>query len=207
MVEKILSALEQFYRKSQKDLRKNFSFQWLNQGRNVGHRRTVRRKTVGFRSQYIKFYKERLEKFDSGVRIRYLRGRNGRKEADSNCIEQSAVSRHSCSEDFGSRSCGQVLTESSESCSSPENLTTDERTNWQISQIRSLSHQLIQSIKVTDKIIKPRVAYGIQNSGKSSERDFVLSSTDENRNGGEGLHSMVNLQYLLIKTMRLVHSS
>ena len=53
-------------------------------------------------------------------------GIEGRMEADSSRSEQSAESRGSSSEDFGSRSYGQNLDEASESCSSAEDLATDE---------------------------------------------------------------------------------
>ena len=88
-------------------------------------------------------------------------------EADSISSALSAELRGSCSEDFGSSNCVQVLAKASKSRSSPENLEADEQTNWQASQIRSLSHQLIHSTK----LIKSRVAYRILNSRKSSEHD------------------------------------
>ena len=105
LVENILRALEQFFMKSQKDLRENFSFQWSSQERNVGQQRTARLKRVGFGSQYTKFYKRRLENFESGVRKRNLRGRKCRMEADSSRSEQSAELRGPCCEELGSRSC------------------------------------------------------------------------------------------------------
>ena len=150
--EKILTALEQFFVKNQITLGERLSFQRSNQERNMGQRRTARRKRVG--SQYRKFYKKRHENVESGVRMRYLRGRKGRMEANSSRGKKSAESRGSCSEDLGSRGRGQMLTETRESCSSPENLETNERNNGQGSQIRSLSLQLIQSTKVTQKMIK-----------------------------------------------------
>ena len=102
-------------------------------------------------------------------------------ETNPSRSEQSAESLSSCCEEFRSRCCGQVLAEASESCSSPEDLANDERTNWQASQIRSLSHQLIHSTK----FIKPRVEYGTLNSGKSSEHNFILSSRDDDQNRRE----------------------
>ena len=51
-------------------------------------------------------------------------------EADLSRSEQSMESRGSCSEDFGSRNCGEALAEASQPCSSSENLATDERSNW-----------------------------------------------------------------------------
>ena len=153
LVENILRALEQFFMKSQKDLRESFSFQWSSQERNLGQQRTARRKRVGFRSQYTKFYKKRLENFESGVRKRNLRRRKCRMEADLSRSEQSAELRGSCCEDLGSRSCGQVSAEESKSCSSPEDLATNERKNGQVSQFRSSSHQLIYSTMVTEKLI------------------------------------------------------
>ena len=79
LAEKILRALEQFFMKSQIDLGEKFSFQWSHQGRNVGHHRTEEEwKRVGFRIQYIKFYKKWRENFKSGVIRRYLRGWKGR---------------------------------------------------------------------------------------------------------------------------------
>ena len=153
LVENILRALEQFFLKSQKDLRESFSFQWSSQERNLGQPRKARRKRVDFGSQYTKFYKKRLENFESGVRKRNLRGRKCRMEADSSRSEQSAELRGSCCEDLGSRSCGQVSAEESKCCSSPEDLATNERTNGQVSQIRSSSPQLIYSTKVTEKLI------------------------------------------------------
>ena len=137
LVENILRALEKFFIKSQKDLRESFSFQWSSQERNLGQQRTARRKRVGFRSQYTKFHKKRLENFESGVRKRNLRGRKCRMEADSRRSEQSAELRGSCCEDLGS----------------PEDLTTNERINGQVSQIRSSSPQLIYSTMVTEKLI------------------------------------------------------
>ena len=113
--------------------------------------------------------------------------------ANSSRSEQSAQSRGSCNEDLGSRSCGQMLVEAS----SPENLATDERTNWQMCQIRSLSHQLIHNTK----LIKPRVGYEILTSGMSSEHDFILSSRNDDQNREEELHCFVDLQYLLVRTM------
>ena len=74
-------------------------------------------------------------------------------EADSSRSVQSAELRGSCCEDLGSRTCGQVSAEESKYCSSPEDLATNERTNGQVSQIRSSSHQLIYSTKVTEKLI------------------------------------------------------
>ena len=112
----------------------------------------------------------------------------------------------SCNDDLVSRGGGQLLTEASESCSSPEDIATDEPTNWHAIQIRSLSHQLFHCTKVTDKLIKPRVWYGTLSSGKSSEHDFILSSRDDNQKRGEEFHSFVDSQYLLIRTMSLVHS-
>ena len=151
--ENILRALEQFFMKSQKDLRESFSFQWSSQKRNVGQQRTARRKRVGIGSQYTKFYKKLLKNFESGVRKRNLRGRKCRMEADSSRSEQSVELRGSCCEDLGSRSCGQVSAEESKSCSLPEDLATNERTNGRVSQIRSSSHQLIYSTRVTEKLI------------------------------------------------------
>ena len=153
LVGNILRALGQFFMKSQKDLRESFSFQWSSQERNVGQQRTARRKRVRFGSQYTKFYKKRLENFESGVRKRNLRGRKCRMEADSSRSEQSAELRGSCCEDLGSRNCGQVSAEESKSCSSPEDLATNEQTNGQVSQIGSSSHQLIYSTKLTEKLI------------------------------------------------------
>ena len=138
--------------------------------------------------------------------MRYLRGRKGRMEANSSRGKKSAESRGSCSEDLGTRGRGQVLTETRDSCSSPENLETNEQNNGQRSQIRSLSLQLIQSTEAKQKMIKPRVAYGILNRCKSSEHDLVLLLRDDDRNRAEELHSLADLQYLLINTMRLVQS-
>ena len=125
-----------------------------------------------------------------------------RVEADSNLSEQSAESRGSCSEDFGSRSCGHVLAEASESCRSSEDLATDEQTNGQESQIRSFSHQLIHS-KVAEKLVKRRFAYEILDSGKSSEHNIILFPRDDDQNRGEELNSLLDIEYLLINTIRL----
>ena len=71
-------------------------------------------------------------------------------EANSSRSEQSAESRGQYSENMGSRSCGQLLVEASESCSSPEDLASSDQKNWKGSHIRSLSYQLIHSTKVTE---------------------------------------------------------
>ena len=128
-------------------------------------------------------------------------------EADSSCSEQSAESRGSCSEGFGSRSYDEAVAEASKSCSSLEDLATNERKNWKGSQIASLSHKLFHSTKVTVMVIKPKIAYGIVNNDKSSEHDFILSSRVENQSREEALHLLIYLQYLLIHTMSLAYSS
>ena len=79
-----------------------------------------------------------------------------------------------------------------------EDLATNERTNLKESQNRSLSHQLVH----ITKMIKTRVGYGIV----SSEHDFKLSSRDDDHSRGEEFHSLVDIQFLLINTMSLVHS-
>ena len=76
-----------------------------------------------------------------------------------------------------------------------------------VGQFRNLSHQLIQSTKVTEKMIEQRVALGFLNWCKNSEHDLVLLSRDVDRNRGVELHSSVDLQYLLIVMTRLVNSS
>ena len=115
--------------KSQIELKEGFVFQGSNQGRNVGHPRTARRKRFGFGSQYTKCYMKRLGKLESVVRMRHLAERKGGMKADSSRSEQSTDSRSSCSEDLGSRICGAAIAETSESCSSPEDLAAYERTN------------------------------------------------------------------------------
>ena len=135
------------------------------------------RKRVGFGSQYTKCYLKRHGNLESGAGRPHLAGRKGRMEADSSRSDQSEESRGSCSEGLGSRSCGQSLPEASGSSSSLEDLATDERTTWQASQIRTSSHQLIHSTN----LIKPRVTYGILNSAKSSEHDFILLSRDDDQ--------------------------
>ena len=127
-------------------------------------------------------------------------------EADSSRSKQSAESHGSCRADLGSRGCGEALAKASESCIALEDLVTIERTNWKGSQIRSLSHQLIHSTTVTANLIKPRVGYRTINSVKSSEHDFILSSRNDNQSRGQETHSLVNLQYLSMNTMSLVHS-
>ena len=94
----------------------------------------------------------------------------GRMEADSSRSEQSAESRGSCSEEFGSRSCGQILAEASESGCSAEDLANDEWTNWRVSQFRSLSHHLIHSTKVKENMI--------------TTAEFDLRSTLDSEAGG-----------------------
>ena len=96
-----------------------------------------------------------------------------------------------------------MLAEASESCSSPEDLATDEQTNGQESQIRSFSHQLIHSTKVAEKLVKRRFAYEILDSGKSSEHNIILFPRDDDQKRGEELNSLLDIQYLLITTIRL----
>ena len=55
------------------------------------------------------------------------------------------------------------------------------------------------------KLIKPKVAYGIIQSGKSSKHCFILSWRDEDWNRQQEFHSLVDLQYLLINATSSVH--